>query len=347
MWPGVQVLVRPWAPHLNSLSLRLLVNKMRTSTQTLKGARQRGLSPGRRLLAGNGLLRSSRRRRGALRGAGIERAAAPATKGEAHHDARTAATHTSPPQRVAAGVPAPGDVPAGGRQRSGNEGETLRLCYLHMGTTGWHLRGPSSVPGHHRHLQLQKPKTRLQMSQAPGQTGRQAQPFREIRLTWRWALCNSHYKTSNGELSSQGGQQRSFPFGFFSLPSLCIPSHYYYFRWVGGGRVTLSLSLIDTKQNHMSTVHHWAHVSGERAGCVLPARPLELVGASQPPGPNLVPGHRTEEEAEVQGSWIRVTAGLGLLLRTIQISLLEASVSAWGSLCLKPRGNQSFLEHLR
>ncbi|KAM5319079.1 T-cell surface glycoprotein CD8 alpha chain isoform 3-T3 [Glossophaga mutica] len=208
MWPGVQVLVRPWAPHLNSLSLRLLVNKMRTSTQTLKGARQRGLSPGRRLLAGNGLLRSSRRRRGALRGAGIERAAAPATKGEAHHDARTAATHTSPPQRVAAGVPAPGDVPAGGRQRSGNEGETLRLCYLHMGTTGWHLRGPSSVPGHHRHLQLQKPKTRLQMSQAPGQTGRQAQPFREIRLTWRWALCNSHYKTSNGELSSQGGQQR-------------------------------------------------------------------------------------------------------------------------------------------
>lgn len=38
---------------------------------------------------------------------------------------------------------------------SGNEGETLRLCYLHMGATGWPLCGPSSVPGHHRHLQLQ------------------------------------------------------------------------------------------------------------------------------------------------------------------------------------------------
>lgn len=136
------------------------------------------------------------------------------------------------------------------------------------------------------------------------------------------------------------------PFWFFQPSFFMYSFSLLLFSLGGGGRVTLSLSLIGTKQNHMSTVYHRAHVSGEGAGCVLRAKPLDLVGASQPPVPNLVPGHFTEEEAEVQGSLIRVTAGLGSSSTPFR-SLFWRCLSRHGVLRLKPQRNQSFLEHLQ
>lgn len=38
---------------------------------------------------------------------------------------------------------------------SGHKGVALRLCYLHLGASGWDLRGPSPISGHHNHLQSQ------------------------------------------------------------------------------------------------------------------------------------------------------------------------------------------------
>ncbi|XP_030776470.1 T-cell surface glycoprotein CD8 alpha chain isoform X1 [Rhinopithecus roxellana] len=113
--------------------------------------------------------------------------------GEAHHYASAATTHTGAHHRVAAPVPAPRGVLASGGGLSEHERTGLRLWYLHLGALGRDLRGPSPVTGYHPLLQPQEPKTCLQMSQACGQIGRQAQPFGEIRIT----LCNSHYVTSN------------------------------------------------------------------------------------------------------------------------------------------------------
>lgn len=149
---------------------------------------------------------------------------------DTHHDARAATTHASAHQSIAASVPEPGGVPAGSGQRSGHEGAALRLCYLHLGASGWDLRGPSPISGHHDHLQSQEPKTCLQMSQARRPTRRQAEPFREICLTWRWASSrlqpeNSPYKESNGLLLVfiliiifVGGGGRKDYFFFMPLP---------------------------------------------------------------------------------------------------------------------------------
>nr|XP_030693286.1 T-cell surface glycoprotein CD8 alpha chain isoform X2 [Globicephala melas] len=115
---------------------------------------------------------------------------------EAHHDAGDATSHAGAHQSVADCVSAPRGVPAlGGQRRHKAAGFLLR--YLHLGAPGRDLRHPFPVIGHHGHLPPSEPKTRLQMSQACGQTGRQAQPFREMHLTWRRAPRDSHYKTSN------------------------------------------------------------------------------------------------------------------------------------------------------
>lgn len=55
-------------------------------------------------------------------------------------------------------------------------------------------------------------------------------------------LRNSHYRLQTENSPYRGAT--ALPFGF--SPSLCIHSCSYYFRWVEGWRVTLSL--IDTKQ---------------------------------------------------------------------------------------------------
>lgn len=36
-----------------------------------------------------------------------------------------------------------------------HEGAALRLCYLHLGASGWDLCGPSSISDHHDRLQSQ------------------------------------------------------------------------------------------------------------------------------------------------------------------------------------------------
>lgn len=65
---------------------------------------------------------------------------------------------------------------------------------------------------------------RLPLFQAHGQTRRQAQPFGEIRLTWRWALCSSHYKTKQNSLCENSNSPSHLVFLAFLpyIPMLII-----------------------------------------------------------------------------------------------------------------------------
>lgn len=83
-----------------------------------------------------------------------------------YHQAGAASSHTSASYRD---TPAPTtrSLPTRGEWLSGGNGIGLRLRYLHLGTLGRNLRGPSAVPGHHSHLLPQEPEACLQMSQTP------------------------------------------------------------------------------------------------------------------------------------------------------------------------------------